>query len=372
VVSKRLTNAETITSETVDLVCYLLTMFGADLPRNIERIISATSVLRAARALYRSGRDTSGPKEYERVVDLCIAGIKLTREIELKKDFKRVQARSLLRMRKFPEADALIRELERDGGRQSLTIRAQYYRFKGEHATAIPIYRAVIERGYSDDAIIHEYCLCLRKVGNYEEVQRVIEKFERQVAGNIYLLSTKASLEIGAGDFAAAEATIKAMALLPDSREMGAGKEAILICKETQDYQHAHDVIDAAISRAETAGIGIVPDLHAIRCLIFCKLGLVSKAQADMAVVRRLHRDGEFIAERLTIHVLLAQSRAREALRKFDKLANATRMDTLLKREILLKLMHDPAMSIAERDRFDHQYKETFAARSPFTEFDFE
>jgi hypothetical protein len=123
-------------------VYYLVTMFGADLPRNIERIISATSVLRAARALYRSGRDTSGPKEYGRVVDLCIAGIKLTREVELKKDFKRVQARSLLRMRKFDDADVLIRELERDGGRQSLTIRAQYYRFKGEHATAIPIYRA--------------------------------------------------------------------------------------------------------------------------------------------------------------------------------------------------------------------------------------
>jgi hypothetical protein len=63
---------------------------------------------------------------------------------------------------------------------------------------------------------------------------------------------------------------------------------------------------------------------------------------------------------------------AREALRKFDRLGNATRMDNLLKREILVELMHDPAMSIAERDKFDQQYKETFAARSPFTEFDFE
>ena len=67
----------------------------------------------------------------------------------------------------------------------------------------------MIERGYTNDAIIHEYCLCLRKEGNYEEVQRVIQKFERQVAGNIYLLATKASLEIGSGDFRAAEATIK-------------------------------------------------------------------------------------------------------------------------------------------------------------------
>jgi hypothetical protein len=88
-ISNRLTNPEAVTSETVDLVCYLLTMFGGDLPRNIDRIISATSILRAARALYRAGRDRSGPKEYGRVVDLCVAGSKLTREVELKRDFKR-------------------------------------------------------------------------------------------------------------------------------------------------------------------------------------------------------------------------------------------------------------------------------------------
>jgi hypothetical protein len=132
-------NPEAVTSETVDLICYLLTVFGDDLPKNIERIISPTSILRAARALYRAGRDRSGPREYKRVVDLCAAGVKLTREVELKRDFKRVQARALLRMKKFPEADLIIRELERDGGRQSVTIRAQYYRFRGDYSTAIPI-----------------------------------------------------------------------------------------------------------------------------------------------------------------------------------------------------------------------------------------
>jgi tetratricopeptide (TPR) repeat protein len=371
-ISNRLTNPEAVTSETVDLVCYLLTMFGGDLPRNIHRIISATSILRAARALYRAGRDRSGPKEYGRVVDLCVAGSKLTREVELKRDFKRVQARSLLRMRKFDDADRIIRDLERDGGRQSLVIRAQYFRFKGEYGTAIPLYRAVIERGYTDDAIIHEYCLCLRKEGNYEEVQRVIQKFEKQVAGNIYLLATKASLEIGSGDFRAAEATIKAMALIPDSHEIGAEKEAISICKETQDYQRALDIIVGAISRVASTGVGVVPDLHATRCLILCKLGLAMKAQADMALVKSLHRDGEFIAERLAIHILLAQSRAREALRGFERLRNPTRIDNLLKREILAELSHDPSVSISERQRFDQQYKDTFGTRSPFTEFDFE
>ena len=90
------------------------------------------------------------------------------------------------------------------------------------------------------------------------------------------------------------------------------------------------------------------------------------KAQADMALVKSLHRDGEFIAERLAIHILLAQSRAREALRGFERLRNPTRIDNLLKREILAELSHDPSVSISERQRFDQQYKDTFGTRSPF------
>ena len=53
------------------------------------------------------------------------------------------------------------------------------------------------------------------------------------------------------------------MALIPDSHEIGAEKEAILICKETQDYQRALDIIVGAISRVESTGVGVVPDLHA-------------------------------------------------------------------------------------------------------------
>jgi tetratricopeptide (TPR) repeat protein len=208
------------------------------------------------------------------------------------------------------------------------------------------IYRSVIERGYSDDAILHEYCLCLRKVGDYEEVQRIIDRFDRQVSRNIYLLATKASLAIGSGDFETAESTIREMARLPDSHEMAAENEAILIYKETQHYQEALDVIDAAISRAESAGIGTIPDLYATRCLINCKLGLTREAQSDAAIVKSYHRDGEFIAQRLSIHILLAQSRAQEALVSFNKLSSVTRIDILLKREILAQLMHDPATNV--------------------------
>jgi tRNA G10 N-methylase Trm11 len=37
----------------------------------------------------------------------------------------------------------------------------------------------------------------------------------------------------------------------------------------------------------------------------------------------------------------------------------------------LAELIRDPATSIAEKSKLEHEYSDTFVARSPFTEFDF-
>lgn len=316
--AKRVESLDELTSEMVDLVSYVLTVFGKDFPKNVERIISPSGILRAARALYQRGRDRSGPREYPRVVELCVAGLNITKEPALQREFKGVQARALMRMHQFEKADKVIRELEGGGGRQATVLRAQYHRFTGDFNKAIPLYRSAIAAGFTDDAVLHEYCLCLRKVGNYEEVTRVIEKYARNVARNPYLLSTKASIEIGSGKFKEAEETIRALGQLPDNREMAAEKEAILIYKTTNDYGRALDVISAAIERADMAGIGPLPDLNATRCLIYCKLKLVPEAQADLNIVRNAHREGDFVSSRLRIHLLIAGKRVKEALAQFD------------------------------------------------------
>jgi hypothetical protein len=165
--------------------------------------------------------------------------------------------------------------------------------------------------------------------------------------------------------------TIRKLAQIPDSREMAAEKEAILLCKETGDYGRALDVVNAAIERADKAGSGPLPDLHATRCLIYCKLRLVDEARADLNLVRASHRDGEFVANRLRMHLLLAEQKPQDALTQFDKLADKTRIDNLLKRQILQALLADPKTLVSERARFEKMYGDTFAGNLRFTEFDF-
>jgi hypothetical protein len=76
--AKRVAEPSQLTNEVIDLVCYVLTVFGADLPRDIRAVISPHSLLRAARTLYQRARDRSGPREYPRVVELCKGGLQIT------------------------------------------------------------------------------------------------------------------------------------------------------------------------------------------------------------------------------------------------------------------------------------------------------
>jgi hypothetical protein len=367
----RLNDPDLITSEIVDTVSFLLLICGKDLPANILNIISPTSVLKAARTLYQRSRSGPGQAEYSRVVDLTQAGLEITKERAVRLDFMAVQARAFLRLRRWDDADSIIREIEATGGRQALPIRAQYHRFRGEYGKAAQAYRSVIQSGVTDDSIIHEYCICLRKLGNYEEVRRTIDRFENNVARNPYLLGTKASLEMGSGEFRRAEKTIRLLATLPNDRETAAEKEAILICKETQNYWKALSIINEAIDRVQASGRGIDPDLHSTRCLIHCKLGLTQEATTDMNLVRGAHREGDLVAQRLAIHILLSEMKPKEALSKFEMMPHKTRIDDLLKREILQNLLHDRSLSLSEQSEFEMKLNESLTGKPLFTEFDF-
>jgi hypothetical protein len=74
---------------------------------------------------------------------------------------------------------------------------------------------------------------------------------------------------------------------------------------------------------------------------------------------------------RISDDVLLAEKRAKEALALFDKLPSKTRIDSLLKREILGALLNDAQISLADRARYDDAYRQTFVGNVTFTEFDF-
>ncbi|HVC61942.1 MAG TPA: toll/interleukin-1 receptor domain-containing protein [Acetobacteraceae bacterium] len=367
----KLRDSDLVTSEIVDTVSFLLLVGGKDLPPNVRRVISPSSILKAARSLYQQSRDQPGQAEYGRVAELAQAGLQIARERAVRLDLMAVRARAFLRLRLWTDADAIIGEIEAAGGRQALPIRAQYYRFRAEYRKAAQTYATVLQSGVTDDSIIHEYCICLRKLGEYEEVRKTIDRFGRNVARNPYLLGTKASLEMGAGEFRRAEKTIRQLATLPHNRETAAEKEAILISRETQNYPRALTIINGAIDRVQRADKKVEPDLHSTRCLIYCKLGLVQEAMMDMNLVRSAHPDGDFVAERLAIHILLGQSKPKEALAQFERMANKTRIDDLLKREILQSLLHDKSLSLSEKAEVEEKYNESITRKPLFTEFDF-
>ena len=130
-------------------------------------------------------------------------------------------------------------------------------------------------------------------------------------------------------------------------------------------------MITDAIERVHKSGRGAQPDLHITRCLIDCRLGLVDDATADMNVVRSVHRDGDEISQRLAIHILLAEGKTRDALDRFERIQKKNRIDTLLKRDILKRILDDISLPLHERGDFEHEYNSTLSAKPLFTEFDF-
>jgi len=370
-ISNLIKEEENFKTDMIETVAFLFNLHGKNLPSTIERVVSPSAMLQTARELYRVGRDKPGNAEYERCVTLCDAALQTTDEPAIISDLMIVQSRSLLRMRRFEQADIVIKNIEKRFAHRSSTIRAQYYRLKGDHSAAIPLYAAIIQSGTNDDAVIHEYCICLRETGAFEKVKETIGRFSGRVEKNIYLLDMKASLEIGAGDFRRADKTISVMRKLPDSREAAARKEAILLCKETGNYPAAAKLIGDAIRRLTDGGKGALGDLYATRCVIYSKLSQPDAARRDLAMVKGTHRQSEFVSARLAIYVMMADGENLKALNTFDALQNKTRLDNSLRRDILARLADDKNLLISDRSKFRDQYISSTLDRVSFTEFDF-
>ena len=368
----KISDQELLSREIIDLTTYLLLLFSGDLPAKVRAVLSPSTLLRSARTLYQRSRERATPPEYERVINLCEAALNLTAESTLQRDLSAVKARSLLRLRRYEEANEVIVNLESSGGRQALNLRAQYYRFKGEYRQALPLYRTLIGSGINDESVLHEYCLCLRKVGEIEEVRRVIDRYDDKVVRSVYLLRTKVSLELGSGKFRAAEKTITAIRKLIDKSETAAEKEAVLLAKESQNYAGALSLLNTAIDRVEVAGNDIVPDLHSTRCLIYCKMRSIREARIDMNIVRSKHRDGDFVAKRLSIHILIAEKRYPDALMAYDQLNDKTVQDSPLYLEVINDYIANGAPSFSEKARLERLRATTIASSGlTVTEYDF-
>ena len=366
-----LADPENFRADVIETLSFLMNVNNRKLPSPLDKIVSSASMLDTARTLYRIGRERSSRDEFEKCVTLCDAAVRATDEVALIQDLRMIQARSLLRMNMFPEADETIRLLEKSATRESRAIRASYYRFKREPKKAIPIFEEVIRSGVNHDAVIHELCLCLRETGAFERVGELIRDYDRRVQRNMFLLDVKASLEIGGGRFADAEKTIERMSKLVDHTQATARKRAVLIAAESGNYREAVDLLTEATQKISAGNRAALGDLLATRCMLYAKLGLLREAQQDLAHVRITHRQADRVSDRLKIHIALADGEAQEALQLLNGLSDKSRIDRALERRVYLALSEDTKLPLLQREEYKQQWQSSLADRNPLTEFDF-
>jgi hypothetical protein len=371
ILSDKLSDSENFSNEVIDLVTYVIILFSGDLPKKLGNLLSPSMILRAARSLYQQGRERVGRPAYQRAAELCGVAATLTDEASLRRDLQAVQARSLMRLKHFSEADKIIAAMEMSPGRQSLGLRAQYFRFQKDYATALPLYRSLVVSGYRDNSNLHEYFICLRKTGNFEELRTKLEEYDSTVQDNVYLLATKISLQVGGGQFRGAEASIERLKALPDPLEIAAEKEAVLLARESRNFSGALNLLNAAIARVTEGGHGIAADLHSTRCLIYCKLRMIPEARVDLNIVRTNHRDGEFVTARLEIHLAMAEGKYDDAMLAFNRLPNKTRLDQALHLELIEEYVENRSLSLVERNMLEVERNKILASRVLVTEFDF-
>ncbi|MGO8914897.1 MAG: tetratricopeptide repeat protein [Stellaceae bacterium] len=366
----RLASGTDIGSELVDSALFVISLEKGAVPEEFRNILSPSTVLRIAQELYRDGRANNKSELFARVVSLTTMAKSMKTERDIAAALAVVRIRSLLKLKKFQEADVELRSLEADGSRQAILLRAQYFRHLEKWRDAINWFERCLSSGLNTDAIIHEYCTCLRKMGEFKKIGQILEKFSTRTERNVFLLDLRAAFQLGNEDFLGADKTIKKMRAHLDDNFMSWTREGILIARSTQDYPRAEQVLTEGIDRAIRETGRAPGELYSTRCVLRCKMKLVPAAIEDSASVRQTHRNAEQVCQRLQVHILAAKGEYDEALAAIEAIPNRTSLDLILKRDVLLLIVNDIALPGFKREAAQKQLSVVLPNLVKLTEFD--
>ena len=120
--TRRLQDSDDVDNELIDRAIFVISPRERLHTEEFKSIISATTVLKIVSELYRRGKYDKDGKDLERAITLARWLPESGAEERVLREIAGVKTRSLIRLRRFPEADREILKLEALSGSQRIRI----------------------------------------------------------------------------------------------------------------------------------------------------------------------------------------------------------------------------------------------------------
>jgi len=328
----------------IDAFVFMHAIAGKALPDEFKHLLLPSTLEEIVRVRYAQGRDDRSA--LEKVVEWGSVATDIPMDETVREAILSIVAQSLIRLRKYPEAEKLISELGEKGYRSVPFLRGFMLRRRGRFNEAIGPLREAIRTGKNLRYSVQELATVLHTIGDYRALDELVSEHKSLIESSAVLLDFKIGLLISASDFGVAESAIAHLATLPQDDGRAATRSAQIESQRDGRHKFAFQTMDALVRQ----GIGDQLRVRRWRGLFAAYAGEEETARRDIEFLNSKNGQ-EATAQRLRVHLAIAEGHGDLAQAELDKLEGDSLQKRVLQARVLDLRSENKNLGLAVREK---------------------
>ena len=347
-----------------DAFVYMHALAGKALPQELRRLLLPGTLEEVLRRTYAQGRDDR--QLLEKVVEWGAVADEMKMDDTVREAILTIVIQAEIRLRRYSSAGQRLKDFAGKGYRSAPFLRGFMLRREGKLQEAIPHLREAIASRKNLKYSVQELATVYQRLGKNDELAELVRIHEDLIEESAVLLDFRVAMLISSRRFPEAEAAITRLSMLPQDE----GRSTIRTAQIMSLRDGLHSEALRHLNELFRSSVGDAINVRRWRGLIAAYAGDFETAKRDIEFLAS--RNGqERAAQRLRVHVAIAEQDAQLARDEFDKLGEQTAQDRMLKAKILEMQIDDPSVPLATRNKFRSEAAAIRNSSRGASEFDF-
>ena len=262
-----------------------------------------------------------------------------------RKDAWAIHFKALVQLERWPEAEAVLKEIETRRDRIAYYLKGFMLRKRGMHREACRAFESALRTGDKANAVYRDYADSLYRLGDFKKAAEMVKVVLDRDPENIFVLDLLARVRLDCGRINDAEDTIRLLERYDLAKRFVHHRKAALLSKR--------NLWDLALIEAEAAcATGRSPfEAFAQRANILIEMGRFDDAESNIEKMEVAFRSqGRDVRNGLSCKLLLREGQWREARTMWDRLEDKNRLvHRSLLRGIYAAMTQDTFLSLTQR-----------------------
>lgn len=331
--------------ELFDTFVHMTALEGGTLPPEFGKLLSPATLQEVVKEGYDNRHiDEAG---LDRAISWGLPAKSIPMDETVREEILSYVLRSQIRKNDARGAKDTLEYMKKRSYRSQFYLEALIIRLTdGDLEVALKLLNSAKSAKKYMNSVIADTAICMKMLGHWSDLDKLIEKEGKRVYGNASLLDIKIGMLIAKGKFQEAEADIDTLRAMPFDDGRADARQAAIFLNRDKDHNAAYQLLTQLLSKQSKGAAGF----RKLRALVSARGGDAKAARDDVDFFKSKPEWHDF-HHRIEVEIKLKERDFEGAELSRKAIKNKNARDELLEAKIMESRAVDMATPLRDRER---------------------